>query len=312
MPNIDLRALSVFKEQAGVMSRGQATALGFTTRQIDYRLGTQWEGVGRGVYRHRAFDHSLRAELFILTLSGAGYISHRHAARLHQLEPAIGSRPEVTTRASDGLRFRGLVIHESKQIATAGLTGIDGLPVSGVARTIMDVAAVETSQWQLLALIDSARRKKLTTPEELHQCLQTHARRGRDGTVRFRRALEVVRADEPPAIGHLSRQVAEMLHKSGLPYPRFEEQFYSKDGRFIAQVDTSWPCRYVQFYDGFSYHASVRRQTNRDKEQRQQLRQDGIVVDEFTYDQINKDPGFVIRASHFGYNHAMDLRRKAS
>ncbi len=287
-------------------------ALGYTKRQIQYRLRGEWVSRGRGIYRHQAFDHSIRMDLFTLTLSGAGYISHRHAAQLHGLEPRLGRRPEVTSRSGLSLQYPGILIHESKQIETADVISIDDLPVSGVARTIMDVAAVEPAQWKVLALIDSARRKNLTSPADLHSCLHRHARRGRDGTVRFRDALKVVREDEPPAIGHLSRQVAELLCASGLPYPRFEERIYDTSGRFIAQVDSSWDRPYLQFYDGFAYHGGVRKQTNRDRNQRQRLRANSYVVDEFTYDQINRDPGFVVRASHEGYRRACSQEDRAS
>ncbi|MFW2383947.1 MAG: type IV toxin-antitoxin system AbiEi family antitoxin domain-containing protein [Acidimicrobiales bacterium] len=295
--SLDIRAIDLFRAQAGVLTRAQATQLGYSSRQITYRLGTnQWINLRRGIYRHRAFDVSPEMAIFALTLANNGFASHRYAARLHGLEPELWAAPEVTVRRGThlkpGVDFPPISIHESTQIGSADLMEIDGIAVSGVARTIMDVAAVEPRRWWILALIDSAKRKGLVDDLALETCLKRHARRGRDGTVRFREAVSVAAASGTPAIGHSSRQVAAMAANRGLPYPFLEEPVFGPGGDLIAQTDLSFVVPVVGFLDGYGPHKS-RSQMNRDRSQRQRLRDLGLWVFEFTWDQITKSPGYV-------------------
>lgn len=300
---LDLRLLDLFRTQAGVLTRRQALTIGASVRQIDYRVQRgQWLPMRRGIYRHYLFEVSPRMGVFALTLGHNGYASHRYAARLHGLEPALDARPEVTVSRGTHLHFPGVRLHESTQTRTAELHEIDGLPVSGVERTIMDVAAVEPRIWWVLALIDSAKRKGLTDNARLGACLDSHARRGRDGTVRFREALRRLGDDTKPAIGHLSRLVAQLAMATGLPQPFFEERIYDGDD-FIAQADLSFEVPLLAFLDGYGPHSS-RRQVNRDRWQRQRLREIGFVVVEYTYDQAHRSPAYVSRSIRLSHRQA--------
>ncbi len=308
--DIDTRTLDIFREQAGVITRAQALALGMSARQISHRLAKKrWTTVRRGVYRHALFHVSSDMEVWALTLSGRGYASHRFAARLHGLEPELRAVPEVTVKAGLHLHVAGVRVHESEQISTAGICHIRGLPVSGVERTIMDVAAVDYRQWWILALIDSAKRLNLTDDARLNACLKHHARRGRDGTVNFRRALEVSGNSQTSAIGHLSRETAQLLAAEGLPYAFFEERIYDEQG-FVAQVDLSFALPVVGFVDGFGPHKD-RMQMNRDRAQRQRLRNMGLCVFEFTADQVKRSPGYVKRSAVRTFGEAERLVRES-
>ncbi len=84
--------------------------------------------------------------LFALTVNGDGHLSHRYGARKYALDPLMKALPEVTTRPGVGLRFSGIHVHESKQLHLSDIRFIDGLPVSGPARTILDCCAVVPEQ----------------------------------------------------------------------------------------------------------------------------------------------------------------------
>ncbi len=306
--SLDNRAIDLFRAQAGVATRAQAIQLGYSARQISLRIATgEWIVIRRGVYRHRAFDVTPEMAVFALTLASNGYASHRFAARLHGLEPELSAAPEVTVRRGTHLNidpsFPKIVVHESTQTKTADLVEIQGLPVSGVARTIMDVAAVEPRRWRLLALIDSAKRKGLVDDAALDACLARHARRGRDGTVRFRQATRIAATTGTPAIGHSSRLVAAMAANRGLPYPFLEEPVFDPNGELIAQTDLSFAEPVVGFLDGYGPHKS-RAQMNKDRSQRQRLRDMGLWVFEFTWDQITKSPGYVTSSLVITYRQA--------
>jgi hypothetical protein len=303
--DVDAQLLGIFRIQAGVITARQAIAMGMSRRQIRYRVQTgRWIELRRGVYRHALFDETELMWLHALAIGGSGYASHRFAARLHGLEPYDNATAELTVRRRSVHHVPGTIrIHESTQVDTADLTTIDGLPVSGVERTIMDVAATERRQWAVLAAIDSAIRLKKTDLAQLDHCLKLHARRGRDGTVRFRKALEVHGRRDTVPIGHASRRAAAIVHSSGVPYPSFEDRIYV-NGEFIAQTDLAWEAPVVGFIDGFTHHAARRKQTTRDRHQRQVLRSAGLIVLEFTYDQLS-DPSYVLATTRSAYRDAI-------
>ncbi len=291
----DARILTIFRDQAGVITRAQALALGFTDRQISARLRSgSWTQLRRGVYRNALFQQSAEMHVHALTLGGRGYVSHRHAARLHRLDPVLMRSSEITVGRNIHDHYPGVIVHQSTQVRETDIQYIDSFPVSTVERTIMDVAAVEHRLWKVLALIDSAREQGKTDPERLELCLERHAKRGRDGTAAFRRALKLIARDERPAASPFSRDVAGSLHARGLPYPKLEEEIRASTGELIARVDLSFDVAVLMFLDGFRYHGQRRRQTNRDRRQRQVLRSMGFTVLEFTYDQWLRDPAFVI------------------
>jgi hypothetical protein len=308
--NTDAQLLGIFRIQAGIITSHQALAIGLSRRQIRYRLQTgRWLQLRRGVYRHGLFDESELMWVHALSIGGSGYASHRYAARLHGLEPYDRATPELTVRRRSIQHVPPTIrIHESTQVDTADITTIDGLPVSGIERTIMDVAATERRQWAILAAIDSAVRQQKTDAFRLDHCLKLHARRGRDGTVRFRKALEQFNSSDAVPIGHASRRAAAIVHSSGVPRPSFEDRVYV-NGEFIAQTDLAWEVPLVGFIDGFTHHGSRRQQTTRDRHQRQTLRSSGLVVLEFTYDQLS-DPSFVVTTTRSAHREALVRVRK--
>ena len=85
----------------------------------------------------------------------------------------------------------GVQFHESRQfdIAAAGAKVLDGLPVTGVARTILDSCSVVRSLPDRLDLFDEARRLKLVDWDDLWDCLVVHTGRGRKGIQRYRDVL---------------------------------------------------------------------------------------------------------------------------
>lgn len=288
---------SLFRAQRGVILRRQAIALGLTSKQIDYRLKTnQWMLFSRGIYRHPLYVENAMMHAIALTLDGRGALSHRSAAKQHGLDPCLEGRPEVTVQRGRHLEAPALLLHETTQLDKASPVIIKGMLTTGVERTLMDCCAVVRKEWKRLALIDSARSQAKTDLAKLWACLETHARRGRDGTVNFRLALEKITCEERPAIGLFNREVAESLFAVGVPYPRMEHRILNPLGGTLSQVDLCWPeLRICVEFDGFAVHGR-REQSNKDRRTRGRLRELGWTVFEVTYDNWKSDPAAVIAA----------------
>ncbi len=307
MSRIDSEILTIFRVQNGVISAPQALAAEMSRRQIQYRVKHGvWNELRAGVYLNALFDESDEMWMRALSLDDSGFISHRFGGSKHRLEPYDKAKPEMSIRRG---RFPSvecpILLHETSQHHLADVVMIDGLPVSSVERTIMDIAAVERRQWAVLAAMDSAVLKEKATLESLNDCLKRHAKRGRNGTVRFRSALERFALPGARPIGHASRRAAALIRPNGLDYPTFEDRVYV-NGEFVAQADLGWPIPLLVFLDGFTHHASKRAQTSKDRKQRQILRSAGLVVLEFTNDQLS-NPGYIISTTRTG---AAEARRR--
>ena len=90
------------------------------------------------------------------------------------------------------------------------------IPVTGIARTVLDVCAVVDDDVRALAALDDVRRRHLASWDELWRCLVLHARRGRNGIVRYRRVLER-RWGRPVPHGRFARLADSLFADAGLP-----------------------------------------------------------------------------------------------
>ena len=101
-------------------------------------------------------------------------------------------------------------MHESLAFDFAEPAVSDGIPITGVARTILDCAPMFEKPIQLL---DDALRQRIVTWDEL-----------------------------PPG-GEFARRMAEMLTGAGLPMPVFEHPVLIDGHRYY--LDLAWPSRMV-------------------------------------------------------------------
>ena len=95
---------------------------------------------------------------------------------------------EVTCPRWRRARHDGLLVHETTALSDRDMTAVDGIPVTTIERTILDLAAVCSSFTVDLA-IDSAIRRQLTNVDKLCAMLRRVGKRGRKGTKTLRRLL---------------------------------------------------------------------------------------------------------------------------
>lgn len=143
---------AVAAQQGGVFTRAQAAA-DYSEREIRTRTRTAgpWVTVRRGVYCERsvwqALDEydgpaRLRDRAAHLMMRKEHVLSHDSAARLHGL-PLLRPATElahITRPGVGGSRTDHGVKHHLARLRPCGVTEVDGLPVSGLARTAIDVA----------------------------------------------------------------------------------------------------------------------------------------------------------------------------
>ena len=190
-------------------------------------IARQVEGViirriGPSAYRvagvRKAFEN--RAMAAILSARAPALVSHRSAAYLHGFEKVgIPGRVDITVPRHRRPRSRtGIAVHESRAFDLAGATMRDGIPVTGVARTILDCSPIFDAP---IRLLDEALRRRMVTWDELWGCYLDHNVVGRREVVSYRKIL-LVRDGNTPAGGDFARIMAGTLTGAGLPQPVFE------------------------------------------------------------------------------------------
>jgi predicted transcriptional regulator of viral defense system len=134
------------RRQWGVVTREQLVERGMGTRGIsDWVQSGRLHRLYRGVY---AYGHDrLRLEgrwLAAVYACGPGaVVSHRDAAQLWELRQSNATLIDVTVPVRAGRRKRaGIRIHRSGRLSAEEVTVRSGIPVTTVARTLLDLADV--------------------------------------------------------------------------------------------------------------------------------------------------------------------------
>jgi predicted transcriptional regulator of viral defense system len=167
-----------------------------------------------------------------------GVASHKSAALIHGLDLLGESEgDEVTITRPVGRRIRGadhseLVVHAAK-LPAEHLIKLYGIPVTTVARTVVDVARSSSFQAGVVAA-DSALYTSKTTTAELDQVLDVCARW--PGTEQARRVVAFADKRAESVLESCARVV---FAERGLPAPELQVEL--GDETFAARVDFYWP-----------------------------------------------------------------------
>jgi hypothetical protein len=215
---IDQEALAASRRQGGAVSRDQALGLGFTTRQIQYRVAKGlWKPVGRqGYFLLPPFDHLDRVRAAVALLPQP-VVSHQSAAELHGFGRVDRGMAVVTVHTRTTHSFPGVVVHRAHDYLDSHVESCRGLPVTTVARTCVDLAAV-LRPTHLAVVIDDVVAAGRVRFDDLLAVVQAVCRRGRDGSSSIRSYLEERSGDTQPG-SVLERMGRRILADADLPPP---------------------------------------------------------------------------------------------
>jgi hypothetical protein len=187
-PEAILHRLAI--NQGGVVTRSQALAAGMTDRQISSRIETvRWSRIAAGGYRSLDMPgrrNLVRAATTVLPNSVASHFSASALQGLRHVDTQVVS---VLVHSRTTHTFPGVRVFRAHDLASAHTLLLDGIPVTSVARTIVDLAAVVRRR-RLRAMIDDAVASKMTTTPDIRQVLEQVARRGKPGVSNLRAVLE--------------------------------------------------------------------------------------------------------------------------
>jgi hypothetical protein len=280
---------AVAADQHGVVSRRQALDAGLTPRMIERRVSSgRWRVVLPGVYVLRPVPPSWHQRLTAAVLSGGplAVVSHRSAAALWELDGFEGQPVEISV--TTGQRVAGAVVHRRRPTDDTRPRRISGIPVTGVDRTLLDVAAVAPDR-RVGSALDDALRRRLTTLLELTSMLDSLGPRGRTGSRTLSRLVAVRDQRAELLESPLESAVLGLLRDHGLPLP-IPQHRVMDGGDPVARLDLAYPeLRLGIEVDGYRWHAGHERWAN-DLRRENRLKLLGWTLLRFSWSDVTERP----------------------
>jgi very-short-patch-repair endonuclease len=267
----------------GVVTRAELLRAGVTVGEIKQRLRT---GAllrrHRGVYRvgHRAPSVEARYLAAVRACGERAVLCGRAAAFLFDILPGGAPPPEVT--APTERRVVGVTTRRSRDIDAVEATTWRGIPVTTVAFTLVDLAAVLGPE-PLSRACHEAGVRYGTTPAEVEGVL---ARRPTSrGAAKLR---QILCGEVRVTLSKLERRFLERLRDAGLALP---ETNRPAGGR---RVDCRWPDRRLTVeLDGYRYHQS-RHAWEQDRRREREARARGDEFRRYTYGDVFENPDLML------------------
>jgi very-short-patch-repair endonuclease len=247
-PPLDARVAELAEAQYGAVTRQQLRDLGVGDTGIRERVRTRrLHRLHRGVY---AVGHSVLPAkghwmAAVLACGEGAALSHVAAAAHHQLRASSATLIDVTVRTRAGRRApRGVRLHRSGRLSEEDVTVREGIPVTTVARTLLDLADVLSTQ-ALTRVIAEADYLRLLDMTALIAVVERNP--GRRGA----KLLEAAAGPLELTRSALEERFLELVGRHGLPRPRAAVRIAG------YEVDFYWPgAKLIVELDGFAAHGT--------------------------------------------------------
>ncbi len=191
--------------------------------------------------------------------------------------------------------------HTATALTAHDVTTVDGIPVTSLARTLLDVATV-VDELALRRMYERAERLQILDVAAIRELLARS--RGHRGAARLRALLDYDPTTAAGAVSELERLYLDLLRNADLPEPHCNVLV---DGHL---VDCFWPeFNLVVELDSYEFHGD-REAFERDRAKIADLRAAGRQAVQFTYRQVTGRPNWVVtmtRALMDGVRYAASL-----
>ena len=199
-------------------------------------------------------------------------------------------RPEVVVPPSCGVRSDAMALRRSTDLHLAKPTVLDGIPVVGVARALLDSAADHPVD-DVVSRIDACQRTSPLAVGALIEALDLHRRSGRPGIAVFQQAIQQLRRTVPDS--DFERMVARDLVAAGLPEPRIHH-LVRLPGEDPIELDLDWPGVLFDLELDGRDHVERMRKARRDRQRDRLLQDAGYRVHRWLWDEYVADrPGMI-------------------
>ena len=244
--------------------------------------------VHRGVYAvgHRALRKEGRRLAAVLACGPGAVLSHRSAAAHWELLPTDQARIDVTApRSRDG--GPGIRLHTSRSLDDNDTATHEGIPITSIARTLLDLAAT-VRPGRLERALAQAERLQLYDHRAITDVI------ARNNGHRGNGVLARATAQEPKLTrSELEAHFLELVRRAGLPEPDANSSLDAPDHPGL-EPDFYWPQhRLIVETDGWATH-KTKAAFQSDRRKDAALTAAGYRVMRFTYDDVVHEPDTVV------------------
>jgi very-short-patch-repair endonuclease len=239
---VTARLVALAERQHGVVDHRQLRALGFAATAVKSLLR---RGVLRRLHRrvyalgHRALRAEGRWLAAVLACGDGAVLSHVSAAHLWSMSSVPADPAVHVTVPGRRVRHPGIVVHRHA-LTAADVTFHRGVPVTTVARTYVDVAAIVPYR-TLRAMADHGVRLDVAA---------VHRAAKRSPNSRGRASLRRLVGEDARSRSGLERAFRRIVREAGLPAPMVNHGVLGRERDFV------WPALHlVVELDGHAYHA---------------------------------------------------------
>jgi predicted transcriptional regulator of viral defense system len=213
----DRRLAGLASRQHGMVTHRQLAALGIRGSAVTRRIASgRLERVYKGVFAvgHRQRTPEARWIAAVMACGTGAVLSHFDAAALWRIYDGSGARVHVTTTRS--VRKRpGILPHQVRRLDEADVTEKRGIPVTTVARTLVDLTDLLGRDRVLRAMREAEYLKLLDLDALAGAVRRAHGRR------RLGVLTQAIARHRPGQIvrEELEHRFQELLDAAGLPEP---------------------------------------------------------------------------------------------
>jgi very-short-patch-repair endonuclease len=274
--------------QHGIVARRQLLPLGFSRHEVQDRLDTgRLHRVHRGVYAvgHKKLTLKGCWMASVLACGPEAFLSHRSALALWDLRASASGLIEVTVRGPAKPGPDGVLVRCTRVLTDADVAVVDGIPVTSLAWTVVDFAAI-AHRHQVRSVLEALERRAAYIGRELNDlCERTPNRKG----IRSLRAVVADMTGPAPWLqSELEEFFRELIRASDLPD---YEANVTVEGEL---VDVLWRKeRVIVELDGFTFHKS-RARFEADRRRDAKLQVAGYRVLRITHERLTTEPDKVL------------------
>jgi very-short-patch-repair endonuclease len=186
----------------------------------------------------------------VIACGSGAVLSHFDAAALWKIYKGEGSRVHVTTTSRSRQSVPGVQVHRARRLDPQDVTVKDGIPLTSVARTLVDLTDVLGPD-RILRAMREADYLRLLDLDALNAAVQRAHGRRRTGALK-----QAIATHTPGQIvrDELEHRFLELVRQAGLAAPETNRKVQTK--RRSYQIDCLWRRQRVAVeLDGRAAHA---------------------------------------------------------
>lgn len=244
--------------------------------------------------RRSEIAHLLELSRLLSGIDPPRFATDVTAAALHEFD-GFDLRPPFHILVPRGRNIQriGHRVHLSNLIDRADTVTVADVPATSPARTLLSLAASQSTETVTRAL-DSALRDGKVSEDYLHRRIARWRVSGRNG---IRPLLDVLEGIEVTRGGHswLEREFLRLMKRAGLPQPDTQQVLGKRGEKKLIRVDFRFPGTHlVVEVLGVRFHRSKTALMG-DVERVNALQTMGWTVLQFAYDHVANHPDYVIK-----------------